>query len=49
MVIHVGLLKQFLGQRQVLDAKEVARVVGQKAFAAADPDNDGTLTKDETA
>ncbi len=30
-----------------LDAREVKGVIGPKTFKAADPDNDGTLTKDE--
>jgi hypothetical protein len=30
-----------------LDAKEVGRRIGTKEFKEADPDNDGTLTKDE--
>lgn len=30
-----------------LDAKEVKGIIGAKTFKAADPDNDGTLTKDE--
>ena len=30
-----------------LDSKEVKGVLGKKEFKAADPDNDGTLTKDE--
>jgi len=30
-----------------LDAKEVGRRIGKKEFKEADPDNDGTLTKDE--
>jgi Ca2+-binding EF-hand superfamily protein len=30
-----------------LDANEVKGIIGPKAFKAADPDNDGTLTKDE--
>jgi hypothetical protein len=30
-----------------LEAKEVKGVLGPKAFAAADPDHDGTLSKDE--
>src|SRR5271163_2140981 len=30
-----------------LDAKEVEGIIGAKTFKAADPDNDGTLTKDE--
>jgi Ca2+-binding EF-hand superfamily protein len=30
-----------------LDSAEVQGVVGQKAFKAADPDNDGKLSKDE--
>jgi EF hand len=30
-----------------LDAQEVKGVIGPKTFKAADPDNDGTLTKDE--
>ena len=30
-----------------LEANEVKGVVGEKAFKAADPDNDGSLSKDE--
>jgi EF hand len=30
-----------------LDSKEVKGVIGPKAFKAADPDNDGTLDKNE--
>ena len=30
-----------------LDAQEMQGIIGPKAFRAADPDNDGTLTKDE--
>jgi hypothetical protein len=30
-----------------LDSKEVKGVLGNEEFKAADPDNDGTLTKDE--
>jgi Ca2+-binding EF-hand superfamily protein len=30
-----------------LDANEVKSVIGAKAFKAADPDNDGTLSKEE--
>jgi hypothetical protein len=30
-----------------VDANEVKGIIGPKAFKAADPDNDGTLTKDE--
>src|ERR1700691_4972570 len=32
---------------QTLDSKEVKGVIGPKMFKEADPDNDGTLTKDE--
>src|ERR1700722_613773 len=30
-----------------LDSKEVTNLIGPKTFKAADPDNDGTLSKDE--
>ncbi len=30
-----------------LDAREMQGIIGPKSFKAADPDNDGTLTKDE--
>ena len=34
-------------QGDTLGSKEVKGVLGKKEFKAADPDNDGTLTKDE--